>query len=56
MKEKRESKKHEMSERRSAKSGVVKKVLSHIKEDDKDFRKQIRDDKVLAKTLKKKRG
>lgn len=32
---------------------IIKKVLSHIKEDDKDFRKQISDDKKLAKTIKK---
>jgi hypothetical protein len=34
------------------KQGVVKKVLKHIKEDDKDFRKQIKDDKKLEKKLK----
>jgi hypothetical protein len=32
---------------------IVKKVLSHIKEDDKEFRKQISDDKKLEKTIKK---
>ena len=31
---------------------IVKKVLSHIKEDDKEFRKQIADDKKLVKMLK----
>lgn len=35
------------------KEKIVKKVISHIKEDDKEFRKQISDDKKLAKTLKK---
>lgn len=30
-----------------------KKVLKHIKADDKDFREQIQDDKKLAKTIKK---
>ena len=36
------------------KNGTVKKVLSHIKKDDKEFRSQIKDDKKLAKSLKKK--
>ena len=30
---------------------VVKKVLKHIKEDDKDFRKQIKDDVKLKKSI-----
>lgn len=32
---------------------IVKKVLSHIKEDDKEFRKQIADDVKLKKSIKK---
>lgn len=35
------------------KNGEKKKVLAHIKEDSKEFVKQIKDDKKLAKELKK---
>ena len=35
------------------KNGEKKKVLAHIKEDGKEFVKQIKDDKKLAKELKK---
>lgn len=37
------------------KNGKVKKVLSHLKEDSKEFKKQIKDDKKLAASLKSKR-
>lgn len=37
------------------KNGTVKKVLSHLKEDKKEFKEQIRDDAKLAKQLKKKK-
>ena len=33
---------------------IKKKVLAHLKEDEKDFRKQISDDKKLKKELLKK--
>ena len=33
---------------------IIKKVLSHIKKDSKEFRKQLADDRKLAKELKKK--
>lgn len=33
------------------KNGKVKKVLSHLKKDDKEFRHQIAEDKILAKEL-----
>lgn len=32
---------------------IVKKVLSHLKEDDKEFRKQISEDEKLKKSIKK---
>lgn len=35
------------------KNGTKKKVLKHLKEDQKEFREQIADDKKLAKQLKK---
>lgn len=39
------------------KNGVVKKVLEHLKEDTKEFKEGIQDDKKLARQLKdKKRG
>jgi len=34
-----------------SKSKVVKKVLSHLKEDSKEFKKQLTDDKKLKKEL-----
>lgn len=34
-------------------NGTVKKVLKHLKEDKKEFREQIADDKKLEKSLKK---
>jgi hypothetical protein len=37
------------------KNSVVKKVLSHLKEDKKEFREQISDDTKLAKQLKGKK-
>ena len=37
-----------------SKNGVVKTVLKHLKEDDKGFRKSIKDDEKLKKKLKKK--
>lgn len=36
------------------KNGQKKKVLKHLKEDTKDFKKQIKDDKKLSKQLKRK--
>ena len=36
------------------KNGQKKKVLKHLKEDTKEFKEQIRDDKKLAKQLKRK--
>ncbi len=36
--------------------GAVKKVLSHIKEDKKEFKEQIKDDNKLAKQLKSKKN
>jgi hypothetical protein len=33
---------------------LKKKIMSHIEEDDKDFRKQIADDVKLKKVVKKK--
>lgn len=38
------------------KNNQKKKVLKHLKEDVKEFKKQIRDDKKLAKNLKSKKG
>jgi hypothetical protein len=35
------------------KDAKVKKVLKHIKEDSKEFRKQLKDDVKLAKQLKR---
>lgn len=35
------------------KKKVVKKVLSHLKDDTKEFKEQIADDKKLSKQLKK---
>jgi len=32
---------------------LKKKVLSHLKDDGKEFRKQIKEDKKLSKTLRK---
>jgi len=37
------------------KQNVVKKVLSHLKEDKKEFKEQIADDNKLAKKLKGKK-
>jgi hypothetical protein len=37
------------------KPNVVKKVLSHLKEDKKEFKEQIADDNKLAKKLKGKK-
>jgi hypothetical protein len=37
------------------KNNKVKKVLKHLKEDTKEFKEQIADDKKLAKSLKKKK-
>lgn len=34
------------------KNGMKKKVLSHIKEDTKEFKKQLSDDKKLKQVLK----
>lgn len=36
-------------------NGKVKKVLSHLKEDTKEFKEQIADDKKLKKILTKKK-
>ena len=36
------------------KNGQKKKVLKHLKEDTKEFKEQIRDDKKLAKQRKRK--
>lgn len=36
------------------KNGIKKKVLKHLKEDTHEFKEQIKDDKKLANTLKKK--
>lgn len=36
-------------------NGKVKKVLAHIKEDSKEFKKQLADDKKLKKMLKGKK-
>lgn len=35
------------------KNGEKKKVLKHLKEDTHEFKEQIKDDKMLAKGLKK---
>ena len=35
------------------KDGKVKKVLSHLKEDEKEYKKMIKDDSKLKKVLKK---
>lgn len=35
------------------KNGTTKKVLKHLKQDTKEFKEQIADDKKLAKQLKK---
>lgn len=37
------------------KNGTVKKVLSHLKEDEREYRKMIKDDAKLKKSLKSKR-
>lgn len=37
------------------KDSKIKKVLSHLKEDTKEFKEQIRDDKKLAKQIKKRK-
>lgn len=37
------------------KNGKMKKVLKHLKEDTKEFREQIADDKKLAKSIKGKK-
>ena len=37
------------------KDKTKKKVLKHLKEDTKDFKEQIADDKKLSKTLKNKK-
>jgi hypothetical protein len=36
------------------KNGQKKKVLKHLKEDTKEFKEQIKDDKKLSKQLKRK--
>ncbi len=36
-----------------AKNGKIKKVISHLREDKKEFREQIKDDTKLMKSLKK---
>lgn len=38
------------------KNNQKKKVLKHLKEDVKEFKEQIRDDKKLTKNLKSKKG
>lgn len=38
---------------KNGKKKLAKKVLSHIKEDSKEFKKQLADDRKLAKKLKK---
>ena len=35
------------------KNQVKKKVLEHLKKDEKEFKEQIKDDKKLVKTIKK---
>jgi hypothetical protein len=35
------------------KNGKMKKVMSHLKEDTKEFKEHIKDDKKLVKQLKK---
>lgn len=37
------------------KNNIKKKVLSHLKEDTKEFKKQISDDKKLKKVIQKKK-
>jgi hypothetical protein len=37
------------------KNGKVKKVISHLKEDKKEFREHIKDDNKLIKSLKKRK-
>jgi hypothetical protein len=37
------------------KNGMKKKVLKHLKEDTKEFKEQIADDKKLSKSLKSKK-
>ncbi len=37
------------------KNGKIKQVISHLKEDKKDFKEQIKDDQKLAKQLKVKK-
>lgn len=39
---------------KNGKKKVVKKVLKHLKEDTKEFKEQIADDKKLSKSLKMK--
>jgi hypothetical protein len=36
--------------------GIVKKVFAHLKEDTRDYKKGIREDKQLKKVLKKSTG
>ncbi len=40
--------------KKSSVKGVVKKVLGHLKEDEKDYRKGIREDMKLKKDLRQK--
>jgi hypothetical protein len=42
-----------MSKGKEKRKSKIKQVLEHVKEDDKDFRKQIKDDQKLVKALKK---
>lgn len=37
------------------KNGTVRKVLSHLKEDEREYKKMIADDKKLKTALKKKK-
>lgn len=37
------------------KNGTIKKVLKHLKEDTKEFKEQIADDKKLSAQLKKRK-
>lgn len=38
---------------KKADTKLKKKILSHLKEDSKEFRKQLKDDKKLKKDIKK---
>lgn len=48
------SKNDEEGEEEMKKNGTIKKVISHLKEDTKEFKEQIADDKKLKKELTKK--